>query len=450
MKTENHTSNIMSRSGYEKIIEMRNEREARQQEAEEKLRREAMEEKAEASKQHIKDICDDVEKNYTAMINDGRAMQNSQDKLNELLEVEKLFLETADERYPKDEVVEMSQHAMKLHRIAYYVLPAMDCFFAYFAIYPIITSKFAHLSPQMAGVAEIVGIVMSIVVGLGLSLLSRFAVASMRGDVSPFKKVFMSLALVLSMTALPLMYVVGEVTFSGGKSWAYSGVFACISFVIQLLIVTGYKSQEKAINRLKETKGRVSGHASREDDESIIREEIREMNEEMDGIMEKFDRDYDAFTRSFRSLALARDEHISEFGEDVKLYLNQLVIYFGDLVCFYGEVIPLRRCEDGSIMPFSFLSFQKVNGGQDLFTSDDFIILDYMLRRRNNGISLTETIRLIEEHNRLEPSNSLENRPTAPELTERQAGTLDSVDNSPAFVDEPVLDDDDTDNHGIW
>lgn len=450
MKTVNYASRRLTRRGYENVIEMRNQREARQQEAEEKLRRETMKNKAEESKMYIKELCEEVEKSYTSMVNDGRAMRNNQDKLNDLLEEERLFQATVEERYPKEEVVEMSQHAMKLHKMAYYVLPAMDCFFAFFAIYPIITSKFAHLSSQLAGVAEVVGVILAVIVGLGLSLLSRFAVSSLSRDEEPLKKVFICLAIILSMTALPLMYVVGEVTFSGGKSWAYSGVFACISFVIQLLIVTGFKKQELAISSLKGSHGKVYGYASREEDENAISEEIREVNAKMDEIMEKFENDYDNFTSSFRSLAMARDEHIREYGEEIKMYINQLVIYFGDLICFHSEMIPLHRNEDGSITPFTFLTFHKVSGGQDLFSSDEFIYLDYMLRRGRSGISLTETIRQIEEQNRHESINSLENRLAAPELTERQAGASDDAIYSPAFAEEPRLDDDDTDKHGIW
>ena len=78
-------------------------------------------------------------------------MRQSQDELIEKLKEEELFHATSDEVYSYKEVDESISPKMNFLRIAYYLLPALDCFFAYFALYPIVTSKIADPDSCISG-----------------------------------------------------------------------------------------------------------------------------------------------------------------------------------------------------------------------------------------------------------------------------------------------------------
>ena len=438
--TVNTNTRRTSIAGYNAILSTRNEREAKELAAQEAIKQKTIEEMLAASQGNINVLCKDIEDSYGSMVKDGHEMKQCQDELSEKLKEEELFHATASEVYPFPEVDESLEHKMSLRRFAYYALPALDCFFAWFALYPIVTSKIADLSSAISGLAVVIGAALSIAVGLGVSLISRLGVSSLEdANNTDSMKGLKKVAIAGAVISLPLMYIIGEVAFNGGTQWTYSGCFAFISLIIQLLIVTGYKRQMEALEYFRK-KIKLDGIKHiKESDERAIGQEIATLRGKIQSILVAFEQHYATFSDKFRSLAAARDEHILQFGKDANYYLNQMVIYIGDLVCFRREAIPLYYESNGTVSTIPFVDFPYVAGGRNIFMNNDFIYLDYMMQRSQTGIPLSETLRIVEEQqNRgLNPHIAQQENQTAPEPQ------LDT----PSAEDNP---DDDQDGGGIW
>lgn len=299
---------------------------------------------------------------------------------------------------------------------------------------------FPDLSSAISGLAVVIGAALSIAVGLGVSLISRLGVSSLEdANNTDSMKGLKKVAIAGAVISLPLMYIIGEVAFNGGTQWTYSGCFAFISLIIQLLIVTGYKRQMEALEYFRK-KNKLEGIKHiKESDERAIGQEIATLRGKIQSILVAFEQHYATFSDKFRSLAAARDEHILQFGKDANYYLNQMVIYIGDLVCFRREAIPLYYESNGTVSTIPFVDFPYVAGGRNIFMNNDFIYLDYMMQRSQTGIPLSETLRIVEEQqNRgLNPHIAQQENQTAPEPQ------LDT----PSAEDNP---DDDQDGGGIW
>ena len=398
--------------GYEKIVKDRNtrvseENAAREKEEQQALlsaeeqKRLALEEEMTTAQKFINTLCESIQRNYTAMIDAGKKMRRNQDELVEKLKEEQLFHETSDELYKYVEVDESLSRKMSLRRFAYYALPVLDCFFAYFALYPIVTSKLADLDSAISGFAVVIGAILSIFVGYGISMISRLGVSSLEDDESSDSmKGLKKLAIAGAVLSLPMMYIIGEVAFNGGTDWTYSGGFAFMSLIIQLLIVTGYKKQLEALTYFHTKKENEKVKAIKENDENAIRSEIQTLRSKEEGIISSFNSEYNSFTESFRNLVMARDEFMRKFGHDAKYYLNQMVIYIGDLICFRREAIPLYYEANGNVATIPLVDFPHVTGGRELFINNDFVYLDYMMQQTGTGVSLSETLQAIEEQRR--------------------------------------------------
>lgn len=386
-----------SMSGYQTILENRESRESLRVKSEEEKTRKSIETQSENAQKIINEQCIDIQNHYTEMVNAGKEMRNLQDQLDAKMKEEELFQKTADEVYALTDIDETNVHKMKLRKYAYHGLPILDCFFAFFALYPIITSKFAEASEWGQALVVPVGVVLSTAVGYGLSLLSRLAVSSLDdGDKSSGMAIMKKTAIGFSMFALPLMYVIGELCFNGGESWTYSGSFAFISLVIQLLIVSGYKNQIDALKYFDIIKQNNDAKTARNNDENAIKSEIMVIKEKMQSLITSFNATYIKFTEKFAELAAARREYIKLFAKDPGINLNQLVIFFGDLVCFRHDEIPLHRNENGLISILSPINFPNVAGSMDINKSYDYVYLEYMLQQTKPGISLSETIRALD------------------------------------------------------
>ena len=384
-------------SGYEQILKNREEREAQELAEKEELQRKSLAEMAVISQNQIKAICHEIQVRYTAMVNAGKDMQEYQKQLNEKIKEEELFYSTTEDLYKTQKIDESQESKMALRRSAYHILPILDSFFAFLALSPIITAKIAHSSSFLANFAEGIGVASSLLLGYGLSVLSRFAVSSMSEDDSPRKRTLKLLATGLAMISLPLMYIIGEVHFSGGDNWTYTICFSLVSLIIQLLIVSGYKQQNEALHyfRIKEKNSKIE--ATKQADEAAIRSEIDEIRRKIQNLVSSFEKDYADFMQRFTELAAARDEHILKFGQEAKIYLNQLVIYIGNLFCFRRQVIPLYLAEDGSVLSMPFVDFPNVGGINEIYTISDFVHIDNMLKRTWQEVNLTETNRVLEE-----------------------------------------------------
>lgn len=443
--TVNAPSRRKSINAYKNIMNNRNERLAMEISAQEEQQKNALEEMRAASQRNINTLCDEIQDAYTSMVKDGKDMEQCQNELNEKLKEEELFQATASDVYAYKGIDESVSGKMSLRRFSYYALPTLDCFFAYFALYPIVTSKISDLSTALAGFAVVIGAVLSIVVGLGVSLISRVGVSSLDNpNTTGFMRGLQKLAVCGAVMCLPLMYIIGEVAFNAGTQWTYSGCFAFISFIIQLLIVTGYKSQMEAISYFRDKKKMDSAKQSKMNDESAIRREIQALRTKMQEISDTFNQDYIHFTEEFRHLAALRDEHIYKFEDDAKYYLNQLVIFFGDLVCFRREVIPLYHESDGTISAIPFVDFPHVYGIHDIYSDNGYVYLDYMLKRTQAGISLSETLRLIEERRQQRLNVSTANQG-------EQNAFNTSADEVTHHDEEPEVEGDDNQGEGgIW
>lgn len=246
---------------------------------------------------------------------------------------------------------------------------------------------------MLSGAAEIIGVVFSITVGLGVSLISRLGVSSIEeNDNWDIMKWIKILAIIGAVFALPSMYIISEIVFNGGEQWIYSGTFAFVSFTIQLLIVSGYKRQIEAMSYFHERKENESICGIKETDENALRKEIDMLQNSTQNIISSFNKEYVCFTEEFIKLAEACDEHIQKFGKEAKLYLNQMIIYFGDLVCFNHDVIPLLNHERGTVSIIPFTDFPRVYRPRAIIALNDYKKLDYIMQMANIGISLSEII----------------------------------------------------------
>lgn len=449
-------------SGYEKILKTREDREAQELVAKEEQQRLSHVNMVLASQQHINALCQVIQERYTAMVNAGKNMKtlegkkpNLEKESEEKLKEEDLFHDTADVLYPLKEIDESAERKMAIRRMAYYGLPVLDSIFAFLALSPILISKIGNSSSFLAGFAEPAGIIASLVLGYGMSLLSRLAVSTMSENDSPAMRALKWVATGGAMMCLPLMYILGELYFNGGHSWPYTICFAIISLVIQLLIVSGFKQQMEALYYFRMKEQNKATEAAKQADADAIRKEMDDIrkkdeinNRDKDNIKSSFERDYASFTQNFRDLAAARDEHILKFGEDVKLYLNQLVIYVGNLFCFRRQVIPLYLTEDGSIDTMPYIDFPNVNGAGEIYVSDDFLNIQYMRSGSWLDSSLAETNRIIENHQASALNTPQPSDVAQPESASSSA-SQDATDMSSATANDNPQDEPDS-GGGIW
>ena len=233
--------------GYEKIVKDRNtrvseENAAREKEEQQALlsaeeqKRLALEEEMTTAQKFINTLCESIQRNYTAMIDAGKKMRRNQDELAEKQKEEQLSHETSDELYKYVEVDKSLSRKMSLRRIAYYAYPILDCFFAFFALFPIVTSKFVDVGSAVA-----VGFVSSFVVGFLISLLSRWGCSSIDdNESSDFMRALKKLAIVGGIISLPMMYIISEISFNGGTNWTYSGVLVVSEDIIYKAVIDLY------------------------------------------------------------------------------------------------------------------------------------------------------------------------------------------------------------------
>lgn len=428
--TVNTATRRMTIPGYNFYLESLHKREAKEKNAKEAKEQISIEELLTASQANITLLNKSITNSYTSMLKDGKDMKQSQDELKEKTTEEELFHKTADDVYSYKELDESVEGKMSLRRFAYYALPTLDCFFAFFALYPIVTSKIIDISSVSPIIAIFVGTVLSVLVGLGVSLISRLGVSSLSNEdkSSPLTGI-KKMGIAGSVLALPLMYIIGEVAFNGGTQWTYSGCFAFISLMIQILIVTGYSRQMEALEYFREREHIDSVKRIRKTDENSLNQELFSIRERIQNILTAFGQHYASFIEQFQSLAAARDEHLRKFGKEPNNYLNQMIIYFGDLICFRYERIPLNYEEDGKVSSVPFIDFPYAPGVRNIFLNDDYLILDYMMKYVPSSISMSETLRIIEEQRQKELSSSSSNpEPTPAEPTEPSSLPTDTDD----------------------
>lgn len=436
-------------SGYEKILKTREDREAQELVAKEEQQRMAQANMMHDSQMQINALCKTIQERYTAMVNAGKDMTDCQNQLREKLKEEELFHDTADELYPLKEIDESVERKMTIRKIAYYGLPVLDSIFAFLALSPILISKIGNSSSFLAGFAEPAGIIASLVMGYGMSLLSRLAVSTMSENDSAAVRALKRVATGGAMMCLPLMYILGELHFNGGHSWPFTICFAIISLVIQLLIVSGFKQQLEALYYFHMKEQNRATEAAKQADADAIRKEKDNIRSRVQNIISSFEQDYASFTRNFIDLDQARNEHILKFGEEAKIYLNQLTIYVGNLFCFRRQVIPLYLAADGSVATMPYVDFPNVNGAREIFASGDFVNLQNMLSRVWMDSSLSDTNRIVAEHHAGALNTPQPSDPAQPDSAPSSARQDTTVEGSTPANDNPQ-DEPDSEGGGIW
>lgn len=397
-----NTSTFTTRRSVEEMQKILNNREAREeaaQRAQELAAREAAETREEqrriaheqllnSSQEAINDLCQTVDDNYNGMVSTGKAyMRNERIAAAKQKELN-LFVETADELYPVEEIDRTQEKKMRNCVRAYKLLPWLDGILSFFAIYPIMTSKLvSETLPFSKEVLIVAGAVISVGMGAILAMVSRLAVAGMSKSDSAIKKILAFISVII----LPMMYILGGFVFAEGRDWTYNIVFAIVSLFIQCLIFAQFRNHVAAFAYFKMI-DEVDQHiAKRESNERAIREELQSTINERERLLNVFNQYYNDFCSSFRNLVINYESHKRKFDEEASIPLNQIVIMVGDLLVFQEEQLPLKRRADGSIATMSSAIF---GGTESCFNElqngaiSSLGIIDLMLRNANIGLPI--------------------------------------------------------------
>lgn len=448
----NTTVNVQSRrtslAGYNKIITERNariaEENAAHEKAEQKARIEAEENKRLAfekemteAQEFINNLCDSIQRSYMAMVNMGKEMCRIQNELTEKQQEEELFIETSEQRYDKqEELDDTSEWKMSILKNAYYMLPIIDSIFAFFALRPILTYNLFDLKIFGEQAALAAGLILSPILGYFCSVVSRFAVSSLNKNDKGLKKAGKALAVLGAVFILPMIYIVGEITFNEGTNWAYSAPFAFFSFIIQLIIVTGLESQGNALKYFRIQKRNNEVKAIKQADEQAIQHEIERTKAAMNNLSEKFNLELINIFDKFQKLASAMNIFRDRFKKEPNIYLSLATKYFGNFYVFQGFTIPF------SIEPIP--SVQTTNTLRSPF--DDFHFLNIMLTYLGININLNTTIHTLESNKdtvEALPSNSTEATESSIE-----SGNVEQTKETASTPNEETASDDDTTDDG--
>lgn len=318
---------------------------------------------------HLNAMCKKASNDYERMAHLGKKMHENQQQQEKTKE-EQARLYKAKDLLMKDSTSNNCDSSEnRLRRLAYYMLPILDTIFAWFALRPIMIAKLADYGEAFA---EILGMALAVVVGYCVSMISRMAMSSI-SEGSWWK----SLRVLGSIIILPMMYIVSEIVFNGGSSWAYSGSFAFTSLLIQTIIVGGYHSQMKALD-LKKSRNheikKVIKHSER-----ALKKEIKKLREEAKEIKKEFKGALDNFSDTYRDIVALYESYSGEYGKKPICILGMAATWFGNAICFQREALPM----ESENMHFSkkdieYISYMYSETGGD-------ISLDEYLEPRNSS-----------------------------------------------------------------
>lgn len=382
----NTQSQTMSAAEYRYQLE-----EYKQQE--EQKRKTLLEQKRRESHNTIDFLCDDNQHSYSSMIDLCQDMEMAQIEKRNMTQELNDFLAAKKLNYKYEDIDESLYRQMKLRRLAYYLLPALDVFFAYLALEPLVSNVLIELTSLSDGMAKAIGAILSVLVGLGVSLLSRIGMASM--DVEDPNN-HNGLIVVGSVLILPIIYIGGEIAFRGGNNWIYSGIGALASLIIQLLIVKGYKHQIEALNYFDKIKKNKMTKAKEDAKKKEHCDKIADAENKIQTTIARFREEYNHFIEYFRNLAKAYEEHKKEFNEDVELNLGQIIIFMGNLTCYRCVKVPFKYDRDGSISLMPQYEFPSVSCCKGISKSKDFEYLKYMRDRDYLDPAFADAITTIE------------------------------------------------------
>lgn len=392
----NTASRRMTIAGYNHYLDVLREQEAKERAENEAIRRRAYEESLAESQANINSICNDITSSYNLMLRDGQERRLYSIEAKKKKEEEERFYLTADKVYSCEIIDESQDKKMRLLRFAYYLFPVLDCIFAFFALYPVITLKFRDLASVMPGVDIVIGTILSVIVGFVVSLFARLGMPSLEdnGKNSPLKGINI-IGVAGAVFIIPLLYIAVEITFIGGSRWMFSGWCALLSLVNQILMVTSYSKHMDAFNYFRMKENNENTKQTRQFDENAIKQEILDIRCKMENTLLSFRQHFADFTEQYRNLVLALDRHRRQHNQEAQFVLSQTVIYFGNVVCFRYEPIPLKYNSGGSVLSVPFVDYDNV---KDILTFREYELIGEMLNEIHSDIPFTETTQILEKH----------------------------------------------------
>lgn len=280
----------------------------------------------------ISALCKKVGDSYGQMAHFGKLMHENQRDLQKKQEEQSRLYKVRDLLLKGSSSSRGDSVENGLLRASYYMLPVLDVIFAWLALKPIMISKLADYGEAFA---ETAGLLLSVAVGFGISLLSRFAMPAL-DDMKWWKLPWIA----LSVCALPMMYVISEITFNGGRSWVFSGCFACISFLIQLSIVFLYRKHIGALQQKKDGSADIRKTVRRS--EKALRKDVKRLQSQARQIKKDFRRSLDEFTGGFKDVAERCERYANEYGQRPSCMLGLAATWLGNEICYQREALPLN------------------------------------------------------------------------------------------------------------
>lgn len=285
---------------------------------------------------HLNALCKKASYDYGQMAHLGKQMHENQQNLEKKEEEQGRLYKAKDLLLKDSEQNNCDSSENRLRRLAYYLLPILDTIFAWFALRPIMIAKLVDYGE---GFAEILGMVLAVVVGYFVSMISRMAMSSI--DEDSWRK---SPRVLGSIIILPMTYIMSELVFNGGNSWAYSVCFAFTSLVIQAIIVGGYHSQIKARDMKKSRSYEIKKTIKLS--ERVLKKEIKKLQEEAKEIKKDFKVSLDAFSDKYRDIVAEYESYRAEYGKSIFIPIGNDARYLGNAICFQREALPIYHTEE--------------------------------------------------------------------------------------------------------
>lgn len=349
------------------------------------------------SQERIKNLCDSIQPLYHKLTNARRHMEQAQGELDYIVNKESpIFYASEDEIYKHVHVDTSILPTMKIRKLGYYLLPAVDCILAFMAILPIVTwAVGGDLGPMQV----VVGAVGAIILGIIFSILGRISMSglvkkdSQKEDNLRWLKVGGAIS---SVFVLPIMYVISEITFNGGEKLAYTIGFGFVSLIIQSIMISQYEAQVEAINYFQDLRKAKDLDTEKKAAEHEMEGKTKAAKDKVQNIMNGFEQNLVMFDADFRHLTAAVRDHIRITKKTPSYELGQHVIAFGNIYCYRRIALNFITEEDGAISVMGPVELPGMEGAREIFQSPDFVNLNYMMKYVPNGIDLTPTAQAIE------------------------------------------------------
>ncbi len=267
---------------------------------------------------------------YDEMAFIGKEYYSKQSTLREKKQEQNQLYKAKEILMQDSESINAESHENRLLRAAYLMLPIIDTIFAWNALRVIMTAKFASYGDNVALVA---GTLFAVVAGYLISLLSRYAMASIE------RKWWTPVLIICCIIILPILYIVSEIAFNGGTEWFYSGCFAFISLIIQTIIVLGYRKMMRSKNL--QTCGTADIKRKIKKTEKVLKKDIKRLQDEADKLKVDFKKATDTFRTAFRDTVAAYESYTTEYEHRPICPIGISATWLGNHLVFQREALPI-------------------------------------------------------------------------------------------------------------